>query len=222
MFDRTQKKLFLLFYTILFTTHLLSSDVNLKESAISVAESSKDLVYSLGSLFKSIGHECKEGIKKWHDSFVAYVQHMKDFNSSVQAHIESKDNKVEITITGFEAEEMQKVDAEIEYDRHQFPVAVTVSGNDKKSVVHIIHHIDSSFITVKVTRKYEKKEIVKIDGKEIEQVALYKDEANRVASITEQLDLENLSVEFDTTTKTMEIEIPYKEKHKKTIEVKIK
>lgn len=223
MFDHTQKKLFLLFYTILFTTHLFSSEVNLKESAISVAQSSKDLVYSLGSLLKSIGHECKKGIDICHDAFVSYVAHMKEVVSNIKVDVATKDTNLEIMVKGFESEEMQNCAAEIEYDRHQFPIAVTINGDNKKSQINIIHNIDSAFVTVKVVRKYEKKEALVVDGKESEQIVSYKDEANHVATLEhQQLDLENLTVEFDTVTKVMKIEIPYKEKQKKAIAVKIK
>lgn len=223
MFDRTQKKLFLLFYMILFTTYISSKDINLKESAISVAENSKDLVYSLGSLLKSIGHECKKGINICHDAFVSYIAHMKEVVSNIKVDVATSEHNLEIILTGFESSEMQNCSAEIEYDRHQFPTAVTINSDDKKSHINIIHNIDSAFVAVKAVRKYEKKEVIVVNGKESEQIVSYKDEANRVVTLEhQQLDLENLVVEFDTVAKTMKIEIPYKEKQKKAITVKVK
>jgi len=200
------------------------NSTEIRENFANVAQSSKDLAYSVGSLLHSVGNEFVNQTKKLGGAIADYVESLQQAGAdgSMQVQIQEHEKDVTVVINGLENIDLATCrDAKSEiWETYPVQVHIRIQINPDTILILSSDGYEDLFINLVATSK----QVVE----ENKDATTLKASSSKQQKITKQMttahpiDLKKLTIDLDTTAGQMLITIPYSVQTVRSVPVNIK
>lgn len=209
-----------------FTIFLLQAEntTEIHENLVHVAQNSKDLAYSVGSLLHSVGNEVIYQTQKLGDAISAYVESFQqsDTNNAFQISIKENLENISVVFDGFGHIDTITGGHATLTIQETFPPRVTaIIQINPETTATLYSNGDNLMITlVTVSNKIieEQKEPEAVKAAAVSK----KQKMSKTVTTKQPIDLTRLTIDLDTVTQQMTVTIPYSIQTERLVPVNIK
>lgn len=211
---------------VLITLGSLANDKEtseIRENLASVAQNSKNLASSVGSLLYSVGNEVISQTQKWGNSVSAYVESLKQSSSEAfQISIQENSDHVAVVINSLENIDTSSCCQAKLTIQETWPIRVTATIQVNPDTVIALYSSGYNDLSVDLVTIVKQVTEEQKDGEVVNAATSKQQKIVKRITTERPIDLTKLAINLDMTKQQMMIDIPYMLAKEEVVPVTIK